>query len=64
MEVAPEVLEVVALAKSANVALPRALERAGVASSTYWRWVKQGSEPSTGTIRKLKAAIHELGAAA
>jgi hypothetical protein len=61
--VAPEVREVEALAKSSNVALPLALERAGVATSTYWRWGR-GSEPSTKTIRKLKAAIHALGSEA
>lgn len=61
--VAPEVREVEALAKTSNVPLPSALQRAGVAMSTYWRWGR-GSEPSTKTIRKLKAAIHELGAEA
>ncbi len=61
MQIAPEVREVEDLARIAKVPLSKALRRAGVASTTYWRWVNAGSEPSTKTIRKIKTAIHELG---
>lgn len=63
MEIAPEVRELEQLATQSNVQMSRALKRAGVASTTYWRWVNEGKEPLTGTIRKVRAAITELAAA-
>lgn len=64
MEIAPEVLELEALADSARVPLGRALRKAGVASSTYWRWRHDGKWPSTKTVGKVRAAIEELASAA
>ncbi len=60
MQIAPEVSELVDLAKAANVPISRALRRANIPSSTYWRWLNKGSEPSTRTVRNLRAAIQEL----
>lgn len=60
MQIAPEVEELTTLAKDANVPITRALARAGVANSTYWRWVHAGKEPMTGSIRKVRAAIEEI----
>ena len=60
MEIAPEVVELEELAQIKAVHLPTALRQAGVAQSTYWRWRHEGKGPLTGTIRKVKAAIHEL----
>lgn len=62
MEIAPEVRELEALAAKANVPITRALARAGVSNSTHYRWVHEGAEPLTGTIRKVRAAIEELAA--
>ena len=64
MQIAPEVIELEELARSLDVHLPRALRRAGVADSTYWRWRHDGKEPLTTTVRKIRAAIHELAEAA
>lgn len=63
MQVAPEVRELEALAQGANIPMSRALARAGVSLSTYWRWRHEGKEPLTGTIRKVRAAIGELSQA-
>ena len=62
MEIAPEVIELEELAKSAGVPIGKALRKAKVASSTYWRWRHDGKEPLTTTVRKIKAAIAELAA--
>jgi hypothetical protein len=64
MDIAPEVLELEDMAERANVPLGKALRRAGVASSTYWRWRHDGKEPLTRTVRKIRAAIEELADAA
>jgi hypothetical protein len=64
MQVAPEVRDLEALAEARKVPMSRALTRAGVSLSTYWRWRHEGKEPLTGTIRKVRAAIHELADAA
>lgn len=64
MQIAPEVVELETMAKSAKIPMSRALNRAGVSLSTYWRWRHEGKEPMTGTIRKVRAAITELSAAA
>jgi hypothetical protein len=63
MEVAPEVQELEVLAQTVNVPMSRALARAGVSLSTYWRWRHAGKEPLTTTVRKVRAAIEELAAA-
>lgn len=60
MQIAPEVEELKALAQDAKIPITRALARAGVANSTYWRWVHEGKEPMTGSIRKVRAAIEEI----
>lgn len=60
MEVAPEVRDLEQLARTSNVSMSRALAKAGVAKSTYWRWRYDGKEPLTGTVRKVRAAIQEL----
>lgn len=62
MSVAPEVIELELLAQKVAVPMSLALKRAGVASTTYWRWRHDGKEPLTGTIRKVRAAINELSA--
>jgi hypothetical protein len=64
MEIAPEVEELEQLAGAANIPMSRALAKAGVSLSTYWRWRHEGKEPLTGTIRKVRAAITELAQAA
>ena len=63
MEIAPEVRELEALAETAQVPMSRVLAKAGVASSTYWRWRHEGKDPQSKTLRKLKAALQELAAA-
>lgn len=60
MQIAPEVSELEAQAKAAKVAITRALARAGVANSTYYRWKHEGAEPLASTLRKVRAAIEEL----
>lgn len=60
MQIAPEVIELEQLAQRVAVPMSRALKRAGVASTTYWRWRHEGKEPLTGTIRKVRSAINEL----
>lgn len=60
MQIAPEVSELEAQAKAAKVAITRALARAGVANSTYYRWKHEGAEPLARTVRKVRAAIEEL----
>jgi hypothetical protein len=60
MEIAPEVQEIEALAAQADIPMSRVLTKAGVALTTYWRWRHAGSEPNTGTIRKLKTALADL----
>lgn len=62
MSIAPEVIELEQLAQRVAVPMSLALKRAGVASTTYWRWKNDGKEPLTGTIRKVRAAINELSA--
>lgn len=61
-EIAAEVNDLEALATAADVSLPVALKRAGVSSTTYWRWRHEGREPLNRTIRKVRAAIDELAA--
>lgn len=62
MQIAPEVSELEALAKAAKIPMTRALARAGVANSTYFRWRHEGAEPLAKTVRKVRAAIEELRA--
>lgn len=64
MQIAPEVTELEALAERLNVPMGQALKRAGVASTTYWRWRHAEKEPLTKTVRKVRAAIEELSRAA
>lgn len=64
MEIAPEVNELEALAEAKAVPLGVALKRAGVSSTTYWRWRHEGREPLTKTVRRIRAAIVELAAEA
>lgn len=60
MSIAPEVIELEQLAQKVAVPMSAALKHAKVASTTYWRWRHEGKEPSTGTIRRVRAAINEL----
>lgn len=62
MQIAPEVRELEELAGKANVKITRALAKAGVAHSTYFRWTHDGAEPLAKTVRKVRAAIEELSA--
>lgn len=64
MDIAPEVNELEALAQTAAVPLNVALKRAGISSTTYWRWRHEGREPLAKTVRKVRAAITELAAEA
>lgn len=64
MEIAPEVNALEVLAKDAAVPLGIALKRAGVSSTTYWRWRHEGREPLMKTVRKVRAAITELASEA
>jgi hypothetical protein len=64
MQIAPEVQELEELAQRAALPMSRVLAKAGVASTTYWRWRHSGSEPHTRTVRRLKAAIVELSGVA
>lgn len=60
MQIAPEVRELEDLAEKVSVNIFDALAKAGVASSTYWRWRHDGKEPLTATVRRVRAAINEL----
>lgn len=60
MQIAPEVRELEELAGEANIPITRALARAGVANSTYFRWKHEGAEPLAKTVRKVRAALEEL----
>lgn len=62
MEIAPEVRELEQLARSAKIPITRALARAGVANSTYWRWRHEGQDPQASSLRKVREAIQELAA--
>lgn len=58
--VAPEVIELELLADRVAVPMTKALRRAGVAHTTYWRWKNDGKEPLAATLRKVRSAITEL----
>jgi hypothetical protein len=60
MQIAPEVRELQELAANAQIPITRALAKAGVANSTYWRWCHEGKDPKAGSLRKVRAAIREL----
>lgn len=62
MQIAPEVIEIDALAQAANVPITVALARAGVSYSNYWRWHHKGQEPMSGSVRKIREAIEEIAA--
>lgn len=64
MDIAPEVIELELLADRVNVSMFDAIAKAGVSSSTYWRWRHDGKEPMTATVRRVRAAIRELSGAA
>ena len=60
MQIAPEVVELDALAHQAKVPITRALARAGVSYSNYYRWRHNGQEPMAGSIRKVREAIEQI----
>jgi hypothetical protein len=62
MQVAPEVVELELLAERGGVPMSRALKKAGVAHTTYLRWKRDGQDPRSGTLRKVRTAISELAA--
>jgi predicted transcriptional regulator len=63
MTKAPEVTEIESLANAKGVEMGTALARAGVATSTYWRWKEGRTDPQSKTLRRIKAAISDLSAA-
>lgn len=60
MQIAPEVRELEDLAEQTRIPISRALSKAGVSLSTYWRWRHEGAEPKGTTVRKVKSAFAEL----
>jgi predicted transcriptional regulator len=60
MQVAPQVQEIEALAASAGVPMLDVLKRAGVATTTWWRWSEGHFEPRFSTLRRVRDALDEL----
>lgn len=56
-EVDPQIRELEALAKSANVKMTAVLTDVGVAPTTWWRMRKGLVEPKIGTLRKVQDAL-------
>lgn len=63
MQIDPEVIELEDLAAAANIKMSAVLARAGVATTTHWRWVNEGADPKAKTLRKVRAALDEMRAA-
>lgn len=63
MTKAPEVTEIESLASTRGVEMGAALAKAGVATSTYWRWREGRTDPQSKTLRRIKAAISDLSVA-
>lgn len=57
MSKAPEVAEIEARAAAANVNIADVLRRAGIASTTWWRWSEGHFGPRLSTLRKVKDAL-------
>lgn len=57
MQKAPELLEIETRADTAGVAMSDVLKRAGVASTTWWRWSEGHFEPRMSTLRKVRDAL-------
>lgn len=55
----PLLVEIHARIFSERLVLSRVLERAGVSSSTWWRWVR-GGDFKRSTTARIDAAINEM----
>jgi predicted transcriptional regulator len=56
---APEIQEIETKAAEANVSIADVLKRAGVASTTWWRWSEGQFDPRFSTLRKVRDALDE-----
>lgn len=57
MTIAPEVKEIVTEAAAAQVPMTDVLKRAGIAQTTWGRWVRGDFEPRVSTFRKVRDAL-------
>lgn len=57
MEKSPEIVEIESRATTAGVEIGDVLKRAGVASTTWWRWSEGHFDPRLSTLRKVRAAL-------
>lgn len=57
METVPEVAEIAARAEAANIGMDAVLRRAGIARTTWWRWVDGRFEPRMSTLRRVHQAL-------
>lgn len=57
MQPYPDLAELAAEASEANVEWSAVLQRAGIASTTEWRWRKGTFHPRYATILKLREAL-------
>lgn len=57
MSKAPEVAEIEARAAAANVNITDVLKRAGIATTTWWRWSEGHFAPRLSTLRKVRGAL-------
>lgn len=62
MQIAPEVIEIKALAEAYNIKMSAVLAKVGVPYSTYWRWLNDGADPKTSTLRRVRATLEEMKA--
>ena len=53
----PRVVELQSRIFAGRLDLRQVLNRAHVPRSTWWRWVKHGSDPRRETLQKISAAI-------
>lgn len=53
----PRVVDLNARIFAGRLDLRQVLNRAGVPRSTWWRWVKLGSDPRRDTLAKIDSAI-------
>lgn len=59
MEKAPEVAEIESLASTAGISIDDVLKRAGVATTTWWRWREGHFLPRLSTLRKVRSALND-----
>jgi predicted transcriptional regulator len=53
----PEVTEIEELAQSASIDMGAVLKKAGVATTTWWRWGEGHFEPRIKTLRRVREAL-------